>query len=347
MTSDLPTASEILQEYFGETDSFKCVQVWNARRAQTRSFLEEVSDLAIDTSLFPYQAQGPFETPIPTLDEIAAAWALAEKRPGFTPHIEEAENLLYLERHSDVRTPKVYAAFSSQDADTFNLRKEGDKTRLVYYYLIEEYIEGELLSDVGRELEKPPLVRKIGKLLGEQLQRLRNVPAEDPNHFGRVGGKPYLAISPYYHPPAPDFHDYGPFNYGERRLYAVDKDNLPRRQKDFDGPRGTGRPPPRTVPSGYSTSQHYRKLVRNEGKIVDVEEVILIDWAFMSWMPSWYEAADLFRDIYSPVDFYSTIGREVFEGEMTLYACVPYPSCRTFRVRRRRPSDDDQEMVQT
>lgn len=55
---------------------------------------------------------------------------------------------------------------------------------------------------------------KIGERLGEQMKRLRSIPPEDSTHFGRVGGKAYTnQMSPFYYPPAPNFHDYGPFNY--------------------------------------------------------------------------------------------------------------------------------------
>lgn len=78
-----------------------------------------------------------------------------------------------------------------------------------------EFIEGDQLENVAEELKQNLAIRKkIGEQLGEQLRRLRSVPPEDANHFGRIntGAYPYY-LPPFFYSPGPKFDDYGPFDY--------------------------------------------------------------------------------------------------------------------------------------
>lgn len=59
-----------MSQYFGTTESWTAYEVMIDRNSkQHKGF----SDLAMDTSLFPYRGQWPIDTPLPTLDEIAEA----------------------------------------------------------------------------------------------------------------------------------------------------------------------------------------------------------------------------------------------------------------------------------
>ncbi|KAF2868441.1 hypothetical protein BDV95DRAFT_579859 [Massariosphaeria phaeospora] len=251
----------------------------------------------------------------------------------------EAENLIYLERNSDVRTPKVYAAFSSQDVNVFDIPEKTDKDQAdrnppVYYYLVEEYIEGETLEDVFEELkDRCHIYWKIGDLLGEQMQKLRSVPAEDRNHFGRVGGKAYpTGLTPVRHAPAPDFHDLGPFNSYEKfvermmhsakinqALAAISDDFPPATRMCFrDAPSvfiDHAGPSARVPVLSHLDIQDHNiivKLLRDEkGKVIDVQEVVLIDWATLCWMPSWYEAGVFCRYECSRDELYQSVGSTV------------------------------------
>lgn len=80
MSSDLPIRQEVFQEYFGETDWIKCLEICDARKDPNKSYYI-VSDLTCDTSLCPYRAEGPFETPIPTLAEVVAAYDRSKSGP--------------------------------------------------------------------------------------------------------------------------------------------------------------------------------------------------------------------------------------------------------------------------
>ncbi|KAF2855896.1 hypothetical protein T440DRAFT_513971 [Plenodomus tracheiphilus IPT5] len=90
--------------------------------------------------------------------------------------MQEAEDLLYIEKHSQVRAPILYAAFSRDIA-------EGDPdTRR--YHIVMEYIEGEELSpELWRDLTMESR-KTICSKLAEQLRLLRATPA--PAYYGRV-----------------------------------------------------------------------------------------------------------------------------------------------------------------
>jgi hypothetical protein len=70
---DLPeSASKLMQEYTGETGWIEQMEKMEARERGDGSHLQ-FTDRNCDTSLFPYQAEGPLPAPIPTPIEIAAA----------------------------------------------------------------------------------------------------------------------------------------------------------------------------------------------------------------------------------------------------------------------------------
>ncbi|KAF2021445.1 hypothetical protein BU24DRAFT_417097 [Aaosphaeria arxii CBS 175.79] len=149
---------------------------------------------------------------------------------------------------------------------------------------------------------------KIGNLLGEQLRKLRSVPPEDPNHFGRINGRAYTRMLSRYGGTEPDLTHNGPFNYEElvkhfimagRVRCAVDhycwgnydpeEDILQQRATSvlIDMADAKDRVP---VLSRTSPGYFLVKLIRDEtGRPIDVEEVVLTNWACMAWVPSWYE----------------------------------------------------------
>jgi hypothetical protein len=72
MADHMLKAIDVLQEYFGETDIMKMLDVKTERDKRDSSHYE-LSDRTVDMSLFPYRLEGPFDPPIPTPAEIAAA----------------------------------------------------------------------------------------------------------------------------------------------------------------------------------------------------------------------------------------------------------------------------------
>jgi hypothetical protein len=179
-----------------------------------------------------------------------------------------------------------------------------------FFYLIEEYIEGLPPDDVyprcvgsGRD--------KMKKLLGDQIFKLRSVPAEDPKHFGRISGRKFPKRFPMLHnPPAPSYDDFGPFDY-ETFIERLQHSSLlnfalcsfgdmsPGSKLKYDNARAAFldnvRPDERQPILSHLDLASRNIIVKGavyKGKsIVDVEEVVIIDWEFLCWVPNWVEPA--------------------------------------------------------
>lgn len=67
-----PSSFELLQEYTGEKEFIDQLETMDERELGDGSHLR-FTDQTCDTSLFPYQAEGPLPAPIPTPAEILAA----------------------------------------------------------------------------------------------------------------------------------------------------------------------------------------------------------------------------------------------------------------------------------
>ncbi|KAF1948692.1 hypothetical protein CC80DRAFT_599511 [Byssothecium circinans] len=355
LEGELPTPGEICQAYFGTTNMEEMQNIMEELELGDGSHLA-FSDDNFDTGLFPYQAEGPLEAPIPTPAEILAAkpagldsyvWRVGPyivKVGGNAKRFQEAENLLYLERNSTVRTPKLYAAFMSAEVDVFSSGElSPDKEPKMAYYIVMEYIDGMSLSKAFREAEKmrdegidgtslSEMLRegektwdegkelpmcdfefKITQLAAEQLRKLRSVPPEDPNHFGRVNGGAFNHLQLIYNPP--DRRNWGPFDYEgfvSRMVHSskifhsyngCDEDfsdvakSMYRHAKqvflDMAGPSDR-------VPVLSHLDVHKQNMVvkvtrDEEGTLTGVEEVVIIDWEWMAWVPPWFEAAEMMR----------------------------------------------------
>ncbi|KAF1993127.1 hypothetical protein P154DRAFT_98260 [Amniculicola lignicola CBS 123094] len=334
------SAAERCEQYFGANDLIGCLDVMSARN---RSYKNQHSDI------FPYTAKGSFDPPLPTLDEIIMAregsdmidimnqtvWRVGQYivKTGVDAEIYvEAENLLYLEQNSTVRAPKLYAAFTSQEMDPLQLNTPGTPKK-VYYYLIMELIEGEELGKIDKSKLEVGVIRKLWRLLGEQLCQLRSVKPEDPKHFGRIHGRPYALMPLLYHAPAPDFTNYGPFTYEQlvQRLicssmtgaalgrYPDDYGTLQRLSYDYAeyvmlklaGPND--RLP---VLSHLDLQAHniIVKLARDKnGEPYDVEEVTMVDFFSLCWMPPWYEAGNMCMFTFSPDSDHQRLGHIALE----------------------------------
>ncbi|KAF2124739.1 hypothetical protein P153DRAFT_252835, partial [Dothidotthia symphoricarpi CBS 119687] len=184
--------SDVLLEHYGvdyeEFQSYEYHVKW---------FNERMKDRPIDPPLehwvkmkFPYEA--PEHPPLPSMEEISHGMVHSSIAQNVGLHpvcrlgdcvvkqgregdiFQEAENLLYLQEHSQVRTPKLYAAFLHHLPDD----------PVPIYYIITEYLEGatlthKLYSSLGDE-EQEALCARIS----EQFMLLRSVPSE--GYYGRV-----------------------------------------------------------------------------------------------------------------------------------------------------------------
>ncbi|KAJ4295611.1 hypothetical protein N0V90_007624 [Kalmusia sp. IMI 367209] len=366
----IPTPSDALKAFYGETGYVACHMLKEDLESMDKP-MWELSNEAVDMSLFPYRVEGPCEPPIPTPAEIAAArpkkklgdknvWRvgpyMVKVSPKITP-LKEAENLLYLARESTVRVPRVYAAFASKETDVFQANaqrpdfKEGDEN-LESYYLIMEYIDGVMVDSLAEELEdRPRLIVEIGKKIGEQVRHLRSVEPEDPKHFGRIGGRAYVHMAPFDHAPAPDF-SYGPFKsyeecvkriihsgklnsamgHNDSEFTPLDKAlfrDAPSAFLDYPGP--SDRRPVLSHMDLQLTNVMVKLIRDKKGEAISVEEVVIVDWETLCWMPSWFEAGAIcyLRTNGQHLEFHRLIGGSILEqmGETSMVPVAFFAQC--------------------
>jgi hypothetical protein len=224
--------------------------------------------------------------------------------------------------------PKLYAAFASKEVDQWEFStveptlKPGESCLIEpppeyvpeereFFYLIEEYIEGFEVDDIYSNKCEWECRKKIEELLRDQIHKLRSVPAEDPKHFGRIGGKKFPKRFPMlHHPPAPTYDDFGPFDYETfvDRLehssiinFALSSGELRLEDKlQFDNARAAFldnvKPDERQPILSHLDLESRNIIVKGAvyngaNDIVDVEEVVIIDWEFLCWVPNWIEPA--------------------------------------------------------
>ncbi|KAF2006029.1 hypothetical protein P154DRAFT_570761 [Amniculicola lignicola CBS 123094] len=353
------SAAELCEQYFGAKGLYPCAEVLSERN---QMYKPEHTNAYFDISLFPYRADGSFDPPIPTLNDIIMAqptdaviervWQVGKYivKLGCSAAIYmEAENLLYLERHTNVRAPKLYAAFTSDDEDPLQYNVPGEP-RTIYYYLIMELIRGEIIDDIDVKELKPYIKEKIWALLGEQFRQLRSVKPENPKHFGRIQGRAYGQMPPLYYAPAPDFANYGPFTYEQlvQRLIRAAKigsalatyprgdyttvQRLAYNHAESVMLKGAG-PSDRLPVLSHLDPQTHNIIVNlkrdQNGEPYDVEEVALVDWFSLCWMPAWYEAGDMCRLTFCLDPTLQSMGMNVLEtmGKVNLEIAAFFGAC--------------------
>lgn len=229
--------------------------------------------------------------------------------------------MIYLEKNTDVRVPKVYAAFASQDMDQFAYQRwrqgdeesgesQGTSDKDTYYYLITEYIDGGTLSDAEKKMDWPTKT-KCRQLLAEQVRRLRAVPPPDPNLFSRIGGRPLPRMfKGFWCPPAPSYDDYGPYDYEslvDRLVHTAtvlaclnsikDADRLLLQYLRIAMLDNVGLHERQPVLShldlGFNNITVKGLVLNDDDNIVDIDEVVIIDWEYLCWVPAWLELSQI------------------------------------------------------
>jgi len=202
---------------------------------------------------------------------------------------QEAEILLFLQANSQVRVPKVYAAFTRQ---LFEWTK---------HFIIIDYIEGETLSgtkwlSLGENSRSIILSR-----LCEQFQLLRSIPSE--GYYGcvhRQGWIPYYSFLRKMQPgPAGPYDTYEEFVaalMSSARLttammtqfedfWPEQSDALSRMESGLRACNGRRPVFTHMDPSVHNTV--IRQIVKPGGE--EDWEVTLIDWAEAGWLPAWMQ----------------------------------------------------------
>ncbi|KAH5197676.1 hypothetical protein HBI18_109490 [Parastagonospora nodorum] len=291
-----------LQEHFGVSTFEEASRICGVRLlAMTR----DESYTGFTKIQIPFEA--PSHPPLPSWDEVEQAFkghckprggniekafrvgAFLVKFGGDARIFQEAETLLFLQANSQVRAPKVYAAFTRQ---LFEWTK---------HFIIMDYIEGETLSgekwlslsDTSRSI--------ILSRLCEQFQILRSIPSEGYyGHVHRQGWPPWLSFLRKMQPGAS-----GPFDTYEEFITALttsargiqavgnilpefhssELNALSRMETTLRS--CNGRQPVLTHMDPSVGNTIIRQIVGPEGK--EDWEVTLIDWSEAGWLPAWMQ----------------------------------------------------------
>ncbi|KAF1960258.1 hypothetical protein CC80DRAFT_544708 [Byssothecium circinans] len=274
--------TEIYQKYYN-------VQTYDEARALYDTIHSQTIPLSSATKLqLPYEAAS--HPGIPSFDEIDKG--MKENHFKLRFHGSEAEDLLYLQANSQVRTPKVYAVFTR------------DEEWGLATYMVTELIEGERfsgklymsLSDEGRE--------KLLARLCEQLRLLRATPSE--GYYGRVHNQGWSPLATPFH--GGGLEMYGPYKTYEDFVSALnacieivaalcsghDSNFYPEQELFLSGikdslAKSKGSRPTFTHIDPAGQNIIVRKLQGSE-QGAEGWEVTFIDWSDSGWYPAWMQA---------------------------------------------------------
>lgn len=220
--------------------------------------------------------------------------------------MQEAENLLFLEKNSQVKAPKVHAVFTDEEEDPLNLRR-ADQPHLKpkYFYLVMEYIPGSALNSEIWDSYTPAMQKIICAKISEQLRRLRQVNCEQ-FYYGRVHKQPFH--SQFLMLSYPGQETCGPytsyealldamFNTAELRaalksLGEMDPDAKLTLANFKQSLRAYGvDQKPTLTHLDMKFDNIIVQAITTDGK-EDMEdyEVTIIDWEFFGWLPPWVQA---------------------------------------------------------
>jgi hypothetical protein len=299
--------AEVCQEHFGTQD----------RSAASTIHMTSLQDahknpLAIPLSSWtkmelPYEA--PIHPELPTMDQIDKA--LTENRIShkYGQHVvvrvgncvvkvskdpivlQEAEDQLFLEQNSQVRTAKLYAAF------TCRTEKYG-----LGFYVVTEFLEGDTLSYEKWVSWGADAQAKIIASISEQLRLLRSVPAE--GYYGRVnrqGWRPglYLLRTLFKEICGP-YHTYedlvsaiytsaeltGTICCGSKDWVGSQEACLAAIKSTLTGCKGSQPTLTHLDPAGKNII--IRRVEGTDGED-EVWEATFIDWADCGWYPAWMQ----------------------------------------------------------
>lgn len=207
---------------------------------------------------------------------------------------KEAENLLFLQENSQVRTPKVYAVLA---------RPLGSEE---CYYLIMEFIEGEILSTELWMSLNNDAHKKICSKISDQLQLLRAIPSE--GYYGRVhhqGFSPAVTLFRvrYKHMNGPydTYEDCisAMYTSAEHRVTIMDwgEEHIPEAELYLPKFKRTlsewGSHEPTLTHLDLQLSNFIVQSGKKSGENADDWEVVIIDWAEAGWLPAWMQAVSL------------------------------------------------------
>ncbi|KAF2785817.1 hypothetical protein K505DRAFT_368773 [Melanomma pulvis-pyrius CBS 109.77] len=295
---------EVLEEHYG-VDSFSKSGYFIVNdKHNHRPPLDQWTTLKL-----PYEA--PTHPPIPSVEEIVKTLSkdpygrIGEciVKMNENPRIlQEAENILYLQNNSQVRTPKVYAVFGE------HCLVEGKLVQ--FYFLVMEAIEGFDLTHEAFEALDDEARKKIGAKISEHFGFLRAVPSE--GYYGRVHRQGWDPSTPmlrmrYKEMPGP-YNTYEDLvsamfttaelnaaismsgeDFPERvpRILSTLKSNLMKWEEDHEP----------TLTHLYPCTNNF--VVRSFEEDGETNwEVVMDSWNQLCWLPPWAQAVANFESMF-------------------------------------------------
>lgn len=213
--------------------------------------------------------------------------------------------MLFLNQHSQVRTPKVYAAFSQQGGNPLNNPTCEDT---IYHYLVMEFIEGGSLSHERWMVLDQEDQEKICSKIAEQLQLLRSIPS--PGYYGRIMHQGWMPTFSLFRIRCADMC--GPYDTYEDCISAMYTTAEARAavctiKPEFSAEQRlalTNFKHTLTECAGHEPTLTHLDLklenimvrsVQGANGTVEDYDVVLIDWASLGWLPAWMEAVTVLQ----------------------------------------------------
>jgi hypothetical protein len=271
-------------------------------------------------SRIPYFCEGPFQKPIPTAQDVEDEAVLTYKPRGdcglpsmvirvneiyavkvsaMHEILYEAYNIMYLEKMG-IRTPKLYAVFSHQGLNPLRIHEDRLPSPLPeYHYMVTEFIEGDLLGDKCTSYN-PETQRKISASVGDQIQKLREIPCPHPEYYGLLDGQPWPGISPFQVqklPPRGPWYSHdevvdaliesGRWSCVSGNIYAKDYFDFQQLAfrnyeyciRDIDAHARR--------PVLAHLDPHGWNIIVKYGTCDEDFEVVFVDWYSLAWVPAW------------------------------------------------------------
>ncbi|KAK4168193.1 phosphotransferase enzyme family [Cladorrhinum sp. PSN259] len=187
----------------------------------------------------------------------------------------EGENILYVQKHAGVPVPKVYAIY----------QQRREQHRYPITYIVMEYIEGDSLLSLWPGLDDIEKTR-IATQLRSHFDQLRQL--QHPGYFGNINGGPPL--DDMFDAPQSRQEVTGSFLTEDElidcfvRIYLAECGERVTNKAEYlrrvlpSILRGSGAPV-------FTHAEFQRKniMVRLDGSVV------LVDWEFGGWYPSYWE----------------------------------------------------------
>jgi hypothetical protein len=212
------TKAEVLTHYFGTTD---VMEVYMRSDEMLNRPQSQPTNQFCKTLKLPYEAS---EHPVlPSLDEINEALTKPDQcftvetlnqvcrirdcivkigydhrfvqvKPPLTywqdiqlTSKKEAENMLFIREHTQVRVPKLYTVYT---------RETPGEPETDTIYLVMEYIEAKTVTGLWSTLNSNDR-EIICTRLAEQLRLLRSLPGPSPEYYGRINHQSWSSFFPY------------------------------------------------------------------------------------------------------------------------------------------------------